>query len=65
MATFCPYCDEEIEMAIHQEWVGDYWTYNDEFECPMCGKEIEIDVKQEPVFVTHKKDNKGIHPTSG
>lgn len=50
MATFCPYCNEEIEVAIYHAWVGDYWTHNDKFVCPMCWKEIKIDVEQEPVF---------------
>ena len=55
MSTLCPYCGEDIEMAIHHAWVGDYWTFNDEFQCPMCGKEISIDVESEPVFLAHKK----------
>ena len=55
MATFCPYCDEEIENEIYKDWVGDYWTFNDDFECPKCGKDLEIDVDQEPVFYPHKK----------
>lgn len=54
MAEFCPYCDEEIEAAIHQEWVGDYLT-NFDFECPNCKKTMEIDVEAEPVFFAHKK----------
>ena len=54
MATFCPYCDEEIEAAIHNDWVGDYYTFNDDFECPMCGENLEIEVEQEPVFYAHK-----------
>jgi len=60
MATFCPYCDEEIENDIHKDWVGDYWTVSDDFECPKCEKELEIDVEQEPVFIARKKSQK--HP---
>lgn len=56
MATFCPYCDEEIEEAIYQAWHGDYWTVKDDFECPKCGKEMEIDVEIEPIFLAHRKD---------
>jgi transcription initiation factor IIE alpha subunit len=58
MATFCPYCDEEIEDAINKDWVGDYWTFSDDFECPKCGKDLEIDVEQEPVFIARKKAGK-------
>ena len=56
MATFCPYCKEEIESAIYHEWYGYYWTHKDDFLCPMCGKWIEIEVAQEPIFLAHKKD---------
>ena len=58
MATFCPYCKEEIEEAIHREWHGHYWTHKDDFQCPICGKEIEIDVEQEPFFLAHRKDGR-------
>ena len=54
MATFCPYCDEEIKDTVQREWVGDSVT-NFDFECPECGKTMEIDVEMEPVFLTHKK----------
>ena len=56
MATFCPYCKEEIESAIYHEWAGDSWE--DKIKCPMCGKEVEIDVAQEPIFLAHKKDRR-------
>ena len=62
MATFCPYCDEEIEGAIHDDWVGDYPTYFD-FECPRCKKELEVEVEAIPYFTCHKKANKPINPT--
>ena len=54
MATFCPYCKEEIESAIYHEWAGDSWE--DKIKCPMCGKEVEIDVAQEPIFLAHRKE---------
>jgi len=54
MATFCPYCNEEIETAIYNRWVGDYWTHSDSFECPICKKELEIEVVSEPVFIARK-----------
>ena len=38
MATCCPYCDEVIETAIRNDWAGNYYTSNDEFECPKCGE---------------------------
>lgn len=57
MAEFCPYCDKEIETAIHQEWVGGDYLTNFDFECPECGETMEIDVEMEPVFLTHKKSD--------
>ena len=58
MATFCPYCDKEIEDTIQREWAGDY-VKSFEFECPECGKTMDIDIEMEPVFLSHRKnDNK-------
>lgn len=54
MATFCPYCDTEIETQIYQAWAYDYPTDFD-FECPKCGKEIEIEVAAIPEFHVLKK----------
>lgn len=54
MATFCPYCDEEIEDQIYQQWVGDYLNIFD-FKCPKCNKELEIDVTAVPEFHVEKK----------
>lgn len=51
----CPYCNAEIEDAIHNYWIGDYWT-NADFECPKCDKEMVIDVEMEPVFYVSKKE---------
>ena len=53
MATFCPYCDSEIETEVYEDWIGDYITPFD-FECPNCGKEMEIEVEMEPTFYTKK-----------
>jgi hypothetical protein len=55
MATFCPYCDEEIENIIYGFWVGDYPTFFD-FECPKCKKEFEVDVEATPIFRCYKKE---------
>ena len=54
MATFCPYCDEEIEAAINKEWGGDYWTFKEDFECPKCHKKMTIDVEAIPNFIVTK-----------
>ena len=52
--AICPYCNKEIEDAIHHEWVGDS-VMNFDLECPECGKTMEIDVEMDPVFLIHKK----------
>jgi predicted RNA-binding Zn-ribbon protein involved in translation (DUF1610 family) len=57
MATFCPYCDEEIEAQIRNNWAGDYWTTKEDFECPKCGKEMRIEVEMVPDFTTIKTDS--------
>ena len=57
MATFCPYCDKEIEDTVHRIWARDYLgrTIIFEMKCPKCGKMLGIDVESEPVFLPHKK----------
>ena len=55
MTTFCPYCDEEIEDAIHNEWIGDYIEDFD-FKCPKCGETLEINVEQQPYFHANKPE---------
>ncbi len=55
MATICPYCSEEIEDSIYQDWTGDYSEHWD-FECPECGNTMEIDVEKRPLFIPYKKD---------
>ena len=57
MATFCPYCDEEIEDVIMDAWSGDYWTEVKDFECPKCGEEMRIEVEMVPDFTTIKTDS--------
>jgi acetone carboxylase gamma subunit len=58
MATFCPHCSNDIEIAINSLWVGNYWEFFDDYECPMCGKLMEIEVEPVPVFITHKSKNR-------
>jgi len=56
MATFCPYCDEEIESEIYDAWTGDYWESYNDFDCPWCGKFIKIVVEMIPDFSTSKNN---------
>ena len=55
MATSCPYCDEEIQIEIEDDWNGNYWSHHDDFICPKCGDKIEIVVVSVPIFYTYIK----------
>ena len=50
MATFCPYCDEEIEDEIYKFWTGRYWT-EASFQCQKCHKKMNIEVKRAVRFI--------------
>ncbi len=52
MATFCPYCDEEIERQIYQTWE---YEEEIEFECPCCHQMMNIMTEMVPVFYTEKR----------
>jgi hypothetical protein len=57
MATFCPYCDVEIERDIYRDWNGNYWTLG-VVECPKCNESIEVEVETIPHFVVSKSTPK-------
>ena len=61
MATICPYCNEEIEDSIYQDWSGIFSAHWD-FECPKCGNTMEIEVEKRPLFIPYKKDEEKRNP---
>lgn len=55
MATFCPYCIEEINDAIYRFWVGCEWKNADDFKCPYCQKKMRVKVELVLDFIVGKK----------